>query len=61
MKCIITQWEGKQICETKDHNGIINDKIKEENSETVGIFEPGMENLFDTASIVIDAILAGEL
>lgn len=37
------------------------DKVTEENSETVDIFEPGMENLFDAAQIVIDAALAGEL
>ena len=36
-------------------------KVTEENSETVDIFGPGMENLFDTGKIVIDAILAGEL
>lgn len=31
-----------------------------EKGETVDIFEPGMENLFDTCRIIIDAILAGE-
>ena len=36
-------------------------QVSEENSETVDIFEPGMENLFDVGQIVIDAILAGEL
>ena len=36
-------------------------QVSEENSETVDIFEPGMENLFDTGKIVIDAILEGEL
>ena len=36
-------------------------KVTEENSETVDIFEPGMENLFDAGQIVIDAVLAGEL
>lgn len=35
-------------------------KIKEENSETLDIFEPAMHNLFDTASIVIDRILETE-
>lgn len=35
--------------------------VVEDNSETLDIFEPGMENLFDTGKIVIDAILAGEL
>lgn len=33
----------------------------EEKGETLDIFEPGMHNLFDAGSIVIDAILAGEL
>ena len=36
-------------------------RVTEENSETMDIFEPGMENLFDVGQIVIDAILAGEL
>jgi hypothetical protein len=36
-------------------------KITEDNSETVDIFEPGMENLFDAGRIVIDSILAGDL
>ena len=36
-------------------------KVTDDNSETVDIFEPGMENLFDAGKIVIDAILAGEL
>ena len=36
-------------------------KVTEENSETVDIFGPGMENLFDVGKIVINAILAGEL
>ena len=34
-----------------------NEKVKNENSETMNIFEPAMHNLFDTSSIVIDAIL----
>ena len=38
-----------------------NSKVTEENSETLDIFEPGMENLFDAGQIVIDAILKGEL
>lgn len=38
-----------------------NSKVTEENSETVDIFEPGMENLFDVGQIVIDAVLAGDL
>jgi hypothetical protein len=36
-------------------------RVTEENSETVDIFKPGMENLFDVGQIVIDAILSGEL
>ena len=36
-------------------------QVTEENSETVDIFGPGMENLFDVGRIVIDAALAGEL
>lgn len=36
-------------------------QVTEENSETLDIFEPAMENLFDAGQIVIDAILAGEL
>ena len=38
-----------------------NQKIKTENGETLDIFEPAMHNLYDTASIVIDAILEGDL
>ena len=37
------------------------DKVTEENSETLDIFVPGMENLFDIGKIIIDAILTGEL
>ena len=37
------------------------DKVTEENSETLDIFVPGMENLFDVGKIIIDAILTGEL
>ena len=37
------------------------DKVSEENSETLDIFEPAMQNLFDVSSIVIDAILEGEI
>ncbi len=37
------------------------EKVKEDNGETLDIFEPAMHNLSDTASIVIDALLAGEL
>lgn len=36
-------------------------KVTEENSETLDIFEPGMENLFDVGQILIDVILTGEL
>ena len=32
-------------------------RVSGENSETLDIFEPGMENLFDAGRIVIDAIL----
>ena len=38
-----------------------NDKVKEENSETLDIFEPAMHNLFDAGSIVIDSILEGTI
>ena len=38
-----------------------NDKVVNENSETLDIFESGMNNLFDVGRIVIDTILAGEL
>ena len=36
------------------------EKVQTTNNETLDIFEPAMYNLFDTAAIVIDAILAGE-
>ena len=36
-------------------------KVTDDNSETLDVFEPGMENLFDVGQIVIDAVLAGEL
>lgn len=36
-------------------------KVTEDNSETLDIFVPGMENLFDAGRLVIDAVLAGEL
>ena len=39
----------------------INEKFARENSETMDVFEPGMYNLFDVASIVIDAVLDGSL
>lgn len=38
-----------------------NEKVENENTETLDIFEPAIHNLFDTASILIDAILDGEL
>ena len=38
-----------------------NNKVKEENSETLDIFEPAMHNLFDAGSIVIDSILEGTI
>lgn len=38
-----------------------NEKVENENTETLDIFEPAMHNLFDTASIVIDAALDGTL
>ena len=37
------------------------EKVENENSETLDIFEPAMHNLYDVASIVIDAILEGQL
>ena len=38
-----------------------NEKVQNENSETLDIFEPAMYNLFDAAGIVIDTILDGRL
>ena len=38
-----------------------NEKVENENTETLDIFEPAMHNLFDTGSIVIDALLEGKL
>ncbi len=40
--------------------GSYNAKVDQDNDETLDIFEPAMHNLYDVASIVIDAILAGE-
>ena len=37
------------------------EKVENENSETLDIFEPAMHNLFDSAERVIDAILQGTL
>ena len=39
----------------------VNEKFARNNTETLDIFEPAMHNLFDTSSIVIDAILEGKL
>ena len=39
----------------------INQKFARNNTETLDIFEPAMHNLFDAASIVIDAILEEKL
>lgn len=36
-----------------------NEKVVEENNETLDIFEPAMHNLFDTGSLVVDGILEG--
>ena len=38
-----------------------NNKVKEENSEALDIFEPAMHNLFDAGSMVIDNILEGKI
>lgn len=38
-----------------------NEKIEDNNTETLDIFEPAMHNLFDAADIVIEAALDGEL
>lgn len=38
-----------------------NEKVENKNSETLDIFEPAMYNLFDTANIVIDAVIRGAL
>ena len=38
-----------------------NSAVTEDNGETLDIFEPGMENLFDAGQIVVDAILADQL
>ncbi len=38
-----------------------NEKVENENTETLDFFEPAMHNLFDTGSVVIDAILSGDL
>ncbi len=36
-------------------------KVENDNSETLDVFEPSMHNLFDASAIVIDAILSGDL
>ena len=38
-----------------------NEKVEENNDETLDIFEPAMHNLFDTGSVVINEILEGKL
>ena len=38
-----------------------NEKVENDNTETLDIFEPAMHNLFDTARVVIDAAIKGEL
>ena len=38
-----------------------NEKVENENTETLDIFVPAMHNLFDTGRIVIDAALEGNL
>ena len=38
-----------------------NEKVADDNTETLDIFEPAMHNLFDTGSRIIDASLKGEL
>ncbi len=43
-----------------DHTAF-NQKVENENTETLDIFEPAMHNLFDAGSVVVDAILNGEL
>ena len=37
------------------------EKVREENTETLDIFEPAMQNQFDVGSKVIDASLEGKL
>ena len=37
------------------------EKVENDNTETLDVFEPAMHNLYDTGSIVIDAILEGTL
>ncbi|MDO5476569.1 MAG: hypothetical protein Q4F43_05585 [Eubacteriales bacterium] len=37
------------------------EKIENENTETLDVFEPAMHNLYDVSSIVIDAVLDGKL
>ena len=42
------------------HNSY-NEKVEDNNDETLDIFEPAMHNLFDTGSAVINEILEGKL
>lgn len=37
------------------------ERVEKDNSETLDIFGPAMHNLFDTASVAIEAILAGNM
>ena len=37
------------------------ERVENDNSETLDIFEPAMHNLFNTASVAIEAILAGNM
>ncbi|MBP5167465.1 MAG: hypothetical protein ILP09_09435, partial [Oscillospiraceae bacterium] len=37
------------------------EKVQNENTETLDIFEPAMHNLFDAGRIITDAILSGDL
>ena len=53
------------ICETPESTWgeykSFNEKVENDNTETLDIFEPAMHNLFDTARVVIDAAIKGEL
>ena len=53
--------KGESAEQLWDFGSDYNNKVTEENSETLDIFEPGMANLFDIGQIVIDSVLAGEL
>lgn len=49
--------ESPEVLWTKDQE--YGRKVTKENSETLDIFGPGMENLFDVGRIIIDAGLTG--